>query len=484
MSIAEVTPSLKHADLNDEELVQVGPNWYLADESRHADVAARYREDLGIGGGDQPNRFALVQDEALAPEQYTADIRADSIEIRAASRRGFLHALSTLNQLRDGPALPTGHINDQPRLPVRGLQFMFESVKQLRFADAMSLLESAARHKLNTILMEFGNRFPFEGQHEVVASPSALTRGELREFVARAGELGITIIPLLQSLGHLGYLLKHDQYADVREEDEVRQQLCPSNEGSFRLWTELAEQVLYFFPGCKQMHIGADETRQLGVCPTCAAAAREIGVGGLYIAHTNKVCEWLDDRDIAPIIWDDILCAHPELIDQLHPAAEIMYWDYWTTCDPSPLLVARGCSPTVCYDERWDGEWAGELSPITRKALDRFAGPTDFSATLTEEYLAAYRDCLGEDFPKFVRAFPYLEHYQARGRVVFGAPTCSGNHSFWHGLPDLPRHGENIKTFADRCIEASAAGMITSAWYNRSPEFLHWGILTTAEFTW
>jgi len=26
--------------------------------------------------------------------------------------------------------------------------------------------------------------------------------------------------------------------------------------------------------------------------------------------------------------------------------------------------------------------------------------------------------------------------------------------------------------------------MITSAWYNRSPNFLHWGVLTIAEFTW
>ena len=46
MPIAEVTPTLKHADLNDEELAQVGRNWYLADESDCADVGDRYREDL------------------------------------------------------------------------------------------------------------------------------------------------------------------------------------------------------------------------------------------------------------------------------------------------------------------------------------------------------------------------------------------------------------------------------------------------------
>ncbi len=150
MPIAEVTPTLKHADLNDEELAHLGGEWHLDDESGCADVGARYREDLAIGDG--PKRFSLVQDEALTAEQYTAEIHADGIEIRASSKRGFLYALSTLDQLRDGPLLPTGQIDDQPRLPVRGLQFMFESVKQLRFADAMSLLESA----LACIILEQG----------------------------------------------------------------------------------------------------------------------------------------------------------------------------------------------------------------------------------------------------------------------------------------------------------------------------------------
>ncbi len=484
MPIAQVTPTLKHADLTDERFARVCHRWYLADESGYADIAVRYCEDLCISVGDEPNRFALLADAEMAPEEYAVTIEPHAIEVKAAGRRGFLYALATINQLRDGPWLPCGYIHDEPRLPVRGLQFMFESVKQLTFDAAMGLLEAAGRHKLNTILMEFGDHFPFESPHEIIASEAALTRGEVRQLVSRAADLGITIIPLLQSLGHLGYALKHEQYSSVREEDEVRHQLCPLNDRSFELWTELAEQMLELFPRCSLMHIGGDEARQLGVCPTCAAAKDEIGIGGLYTTHINKVCAWLAERNITPIIWDDILCAHPETIDHLHGSAQIMYWDYWTTSDPSPLLVARGNSPTVVYNRAWDDEWAAELSDVTRATISRFAQPIDPDADLSSEYLAAYRHCLGDAFPKAARAFPYLEHFQQAGRVVYGAPSCSGNHSFWHTLPDLPRHGENIKTFADRCIEAKAAGMITSAWYNTSPDFLHWGILTTAEFTW
>jgi uncharacterized C2H2 Zn-finger protein len=483
MTIAEVVPTLKETELAQEQEVVLDRSWCLADESGLADVAAKYAEQFGIGVSDQTNRFELLRDEELAEEEYLIAIAPGDIEVKASSRRGFLHALATLNQLRNGPVLPVGSIRDYPRLPLRGLHFMFESVKQLRFEDAMRLIESAAKHKLNAILMEFGDRFPFEGEHSVITSPSALTASELTELLDHARDLGIQVIPLLQSLGHLNYLLRHDEYAHIREEDEVRAQMCPLNESSFVLWTELAEQVLEFFPDCTLMHIGADETRQLGECPRCAVEVESSGKGLLYTRHINKVCAWLADRGIAPMLWDDILCAHPETMDHLHEAAQIMYWDYWTTCDPSPLLVARG-SGSVCYDERWDDEWAGELSEVTRKALDRFARPVRLDRDLTDEYLAIYRDYLGDQLPKHVRAFPYLEYYQDRGRTVFGGPTCAGNHSSWHTLPDLPRYGENIKTFADRCIEADAAGLITTAWYNLTPETLHFGIIATAEFTW
>jgi len=483
MRIAEVTPTLKEVELSEDQAVAVCHQWHLEDHSGLVDVATKFAEDLCISVTDHPNRFALVRDETLAPEEYTIDIQPAEVQVRACSRRGFLHALATIHQLRDGPLLPVGHVHDWPRLPVRGLQLMFETVKQLRFEDAVRLIDSAARHKLNTILMEFGDRFPFEGEHQVVASPGALTAGELAELIAHTRASGLQVIPLLQSLGHLHYLLKHDQYAGLREEDEVRAQLCPLNEQSFVTWTELAEQVLGLLDICTLMHIGADETRQLGECPRCAAEAEQSGKGGLYTRHINKVCGWLAERGITPIIWADILCAHPGTMDHLHEAAQIMYWDYWTTCSPSPLLVARG-SGSVVYDERWDSEWAGELSDVTANTLKRFARPVRLDRDLTDEYLAAYRPYLGDQFPKYVPAFPYLEYYWDRGRTVYGAPTCSGNHSYWHSLPDLPRYGENIKTFADRCIHTQAAGLVTTAWYNRTPELLHHGIIATAEFTW
>jgi hypothetical protein len=380
-----------------------------------------------------------------------------------------------------------GRVHDYPRLKRRGLHLTFETIRQLTAEQATEIMEAAARLKLNTILLEFGERFPFE-RHKVVSAPSALTGAEVKAMVARAGELGMEAIPLLQSLGHLDYVLKHEEYAELREEEEVRHQMCPNKAGSFRLFTELAEEVLSYFRETEFLHIGADETRQLGVCPQCRAEAEATSKGHVYVKHTNKVCEWLAGRGVTPILWDDILCAHPHVMEMLHESAWVMYWDYWTTASPSPLVVARyrpeGKRGAVVYDRRWEEEWKPELADITRKAMSEFAEPIAMETELGGKFLEVFGDCLGDEFPKYVRAFPYLEYYQGKGRRVLGAPTCSGNTSEWLTLPDFARYGENIKTLADRCIEAKAEGLVTTAWYNFPAEILYFGVVATAQMTW
>jgi len=479
-------PTPKEMSLSGQ-VVTLDSSWGIEDRTAHPGLAGRYAEMLNLRQSRHRTNLALVQDGGLEREEYQLEISGNAVTIRASSENGFLHALATIRQLRNGPVLPVGRIRDYPRLEMRGFHLMFESIHQIGAAEAVALISSAAKLKLNTILFEFGPRFPFE-RHAAIRSPSALTRSELRQIVAHARSLGITCIPLLQSLGHLNYLLRHDEYADIREEDEHRDQLCPTNERSFQIFTELAEEVLSFFPDTRFMHIGADETRRLGVCPRCRRQAEESGTGSLYITHTNKVCSWLSNRGITPILWDDVLCARPRILDELCDDAWIMYWDYWTTESPSPLVVARynpeGRPGLVVYDERWQGEWKAELSDVTARTLAVFAQPVDLTKRLGGEFSQVFGPYLGDQQPEFVRAFPYLEYYQAHGHPVIGAPAGASNTSEWLCLPDFPRYGHNIKAFAERCAETSGKGIITTAWFNFPPEAFYFSLVATAQHTW
>lgn len=457
-------------------------NWGIDDQSREESIPGRLVRELGISAGKLKRNVVLCRQEDLKTEEYRLEIGKRSISITAKDGNGFRYALATLQQLRSGPVFPLVKIRDYPRLAVRGFHCMFTSIQQLGVTDATALINSAARLKLNTLLFEFGPRFPFE-RHAALRSPAALTSSELRQLLDLARSHGMECIPLQQSLGHLEYMLRNEAYAHLREEEEHKAQMCPTNPNSFRVFTELAEEILAYFPDSRYFHIGADETRQLGVCPRCRQSSKE----SLYVNHINKVCAWLVERNRQPILWDDILCAHPAILRELHPAAAIMYWDYWTTQSPSPLVVARYNPDNlahVVYDKRWLDEWKHELPEVTAHTLKYFAKPKDLRTRLDTEFLREFGPYLGSDLPKYVRAFPYLEYYRASGRPVFGAPAGASNTSEWLGLPDYPRYTHNIKTFADRCHEAGAEGIVTTAWYNFPHEALYPSLLATAHFAW
>lgn len=484
ISPVEIIPTPKEASFS-SQWAHVAA-WGMEDGSQIEGLAARFATALGLARTRARANLSLRRTAGFPEEEYTLEIGPAGGTVEAASERGFLHALSTLRQLQDGPALPVGKIRDYPRLKMRGIHLMFESFRQMDGEAALRFIATAAKLKLNTLLLEFGDRFPFE-KHAVARAGSSLTREDIARVVALAREHAMQVIPLQQSLGHLEYLLRHEEYAAIREENAHRDQMCPSNPQSFQVFTELAEEVLSLFPGATHLHIGADETRRLGECPICRPVAEAEGKGALYVRHINRVCEWLSDRGITPILWDDILCAHPHLMDALHESAWVMYWDYWTTQSPSPLLIARydraGKSASV-YDERWQTEWKHELPDVTADTLRFFGAPVPLLADLGDKFLRVYGSYLGNQVPKYVRAFPYLEYYQDHGRRVICGPTCSGNTSQWLDLPDFPRYGCNIRSFADRCEEARAEGLITTSWYNRPPEVLDFGLLATAQATW
>ena len=165
-----------------------------------------------------------------------------------------------------------------------------------------------------------------------------------------------------------------------------------------------------------------------------------------------------------------------------------MYWDYWTTQSPSPLIVARynpyNLPGVVAYDTRWQEDWKSELSEVTAGAMKSFARPVDLNKRLGGDFSRVFGSYLGDELPKYVRAFPYLEYYLASGRPVMGAPAGASNTSNWLGLPDYPRYAHNIKTFAERILEAGAEGIVTTAWYNFPYEALYPSLLATAQFAW
>jgi len=494
MRIANLIPRPKEMDFS-EDTVRLGEEWGIVRGDAPQSVCSLYAQRLSLPIRDRPKKLLFSKLDA-PPEGYELEIGEDKIEVRAPDDRGYVNALRTMKQLANGNMLPIGRVRDYPSLSMRGFHINFDSFIQMGVEEARNLIKTAANLKLNTVLFEYGPRFPFR-KHSVIRSSSALTVEEVKEIVGFAEENHMEAIPLQQSIGHLHHLLIYEDYADIREPPSdyymidgkpyALDQVCPMNPRSFDVITELITEVMELHSNSRFFHIGADEARQLGICPKCRVEETRTGKAGVYLHLVNKVCEWLHKKGKIPILWDDILCAHPEALKCLNKNAWLMYWDYWTISDPSPRVIARG-TRSLGYDQRWLDEWRDEIpakwlpSLLRRMPAER---GRSFEEDLGPKYITYFKKYLGDGFPKYLKAFPYIEFYQDHGFKVIAAPTAIGNHEWWHGLPNFVRFIPNIHTFAQRCIEnGKVPGMITTAWYNYPPEILYLGLIATAKFTW
>lgn len=67
------------------------------------------------------------------------------------------------------------------------------------------------------------------------------------------------IIPLVQTFGHMEFVLKHEQWRHLREEEEYPSSMCPTNSDTMPLIRSLLKQIVAFHPNIQYLHIGADE---------------------------------------------------------------------------------------------------------------------------------------------------------------------------------------------------------------------------------
>ena len=419
-------------------------------------------------------------------EEYHIKITADGGLIEAASYRAGIYARETLKQLAVSDCIFPVEIIDRPQLKRRGFHMTVSSIRQGKITDFLRIIDLMGKFKLNTLLLEYNNRFPFTGKHEILRSADALSPDDVRAIEERCTMWGIEIIPLLQCIGHNGHIGVHPEYQHLFEPGAkvvADMQLCPLNDDAFKLFCELAGQIMAVHPNSSYFHIGADETRSLGNCPECAEFAKKYGKGKLYADYINKACKWVKEQNRRPIIWDDMLGHFPEVIPMVDKDAVIFYWDYWATGDTIPFWVGRPAGKFQIADHSINEEDLDEEEKIIFKA---FVEKVDMEKTINSSAAAVdFRKYLETGIPGRYQSFPFYNFYCDHGFEVWGAPSCCGDQmDDAYGMPNIMRGRKNIRAFAKKCQSSGSKGIITTSWHNYPPEIFTLGIMDTAQNSW
>ncbi|WP_173112862.1 hypothetical protein [Paenibacillus qinlingensis] len=72
-------------------------------------------------------------------------------------------------------------------------------------------IERLAHLRINTLLIEYEDQFPYQNL-PYIHHPNGFTQQDIREMLATAEQFGMEVIPFIQSLGHVDFVLKHDAY--------------------------------------------------------------------------------------------------------------------------------------------------------------------------------------------------------------------------------------------------------------------------------
>ena len=222
------------------------------------------------------------------------------------------------------------------------LGVLVSSCGTLRSVDTLKrFMEYLAKLKYDTFYLEITAGYGLEGEPFFAYLRAKYTNEEMKELDAYAKSLGITIIPTIQTLAHLGFMFRWPPYLPLRDIDEIMMV------GEPRVY-EIVEKMIKTMAECfssKIIHLGMDEAFHLG-------RGKYQDVNGsrnrvdIMQEHVAKVLEICDKYGVKTEMWGDMYIRmaygayergpmtfdkSEEVRKSMPQNVKIHYWDYYST---------------------------------------------------------------------------------------------------------------------------------------------------------
>ena len=141
--------------------------------------------------------------------------------------------------------------------------------------------------------------------------PYALSPAQYPELTEYGLRHHVQLVPFLDAPGHIAFILKHPEYARLREYPESNYELCATNPDSYKLLTGMYQDLLDANPGVKYFYLSTDEAYYVGLANNqqCREIerARELGKPRVSCLpnFSNKAAGYLHDRGRTVVFWGE-----------------------------------------------------------------------------------------------------------------------------------------------------------------------------------
>ncbi|NWY45457.1 HEXDC Hexosaminidase, partial [Sylvia atricapilla] len=163
----------------------------------------------------------------------------------------------------------------------------------------------------NGVLIEYEDMFPFKGELEILRSPYAYSEEDIERIQQLAEQHKLEVVPLVQTFGHVEFILKHEKYQHLREVERFPNSFNPHVPDTLALLKTILSQVIEKHRHSTWIHIGADEVFHLGEGMDSKnwMSHNKGDVGTMYLKHIKEVLSFLTAQywGLRVLMWDDML---------------------------------------------------------------------------------------------------------------------------------------------------------------------------------
>ena len=454
-----------------------------------ADGTPNLTKELSRKIGGKAFAKKTAQLPAFAREEaYELTVTPKGYKVEANTETGYFYALQTLKQMET-----CGTVYDYPRFQYRG--FMMDVSRHFRSKDfVIKQLEALASLKINRFHMHLtddagwrlqidryprltelsawrigatweewdttGQRYAEEGSPE--ASGGYYTKADIREILAAAERLHITVIPEIEMPGHSREVTA--AYPEVGCEGAGSRELCPGREATFEFLEGVLEEVIELFPS-PYIHIGGDEAgkQDWKVCPDCQARMKAEGLTSeeeLQSYLIKRIEKFINAHGRQLLGWDEILEGG------LSPNATVMSW---RGTEGGQEAISQGHDAVMtpgryCYLDKvqdapiYEPEgWGGCLTLDVAHAYDPLEGMPE----------AGKEHLLGVQGNLWAEKIPTDEHYEYMMYPRIAAIAEVG----WSQLDRKDNFRERVTRFNDNLIAAGYHAFDLHKEYGERPAF-------------
>ena len=169
------------------------------------------------------------------------------------------------------------------------------------------------------------------------ADADSYSLDEMAGIVRCGTSIGLDVVPVISPLGHTERFLAHKELAKFGEQCEgVGRWGKTDNPGCFclenpeaRAWMEkYVAEVVAVFPG-KNLHLGFDETWNLGYCTRCRPIVGKEGLAALYMRHVSWAHGLAKRLGKRMWMWDDFFeYFDPKVLETVPRDILMCQWNY------------------------------------------------------------------------------------------------------------------------------------------------------------